>query len=96
MKLSNGEVTVIDDLISTQQQIKLYVEACRLPYQLSGKNKFDVQDIKTQKPVSYVDQKWVMDNFMSDGVGDYLSKYCLLYTSPSPRDNTTSRMPSSA
>ena len=75
MKLSNGEVTVIDDLISTQQQIKLYVEACRLPYQLSGKNKFDVQDIKTQKPVSYVDQKWVMNNFMSDGVGDYLSKY---------------------
>ena len=75
MKLSNGEVNVIDDLISTQQQIKLYVEACMLPYQLSGSNKFDVQDIKTQKPVSYVDQKWVMDNFMSDGVGDYLSKY---------------------
>ena len=25
-----------------------------------------------------------------------LSKACLLYTSPSPRDNTTSRMPSSA
>ena len=24
------------------------------------------------------------------------SRYCLLYTSPSPRDNTTSRMPSSA
>ena len=23
-------------------------------------------------------------------------KFCLLYTSPSPRDNTTSRMPSSA
>ena len=56
MKLSNGEVTVIDDLLSTQQQIKLYVEACMLPYQLSGSNKFDVQDIKTQKPVSYVDQ----------------------------------------
>ena len=26
----------------------------------------------------------------------YLSKTCLLYTSPSPRDNRTSRMPSSA
>ena len=24
------------------------------------------------------------------------NKFCLLYTSPSPRDNTTSRMPSSA
>ena len=27
---------------------------------------------------------------------DVLSKYCLLYTSPSPRDRTRSRMPSSA
>ena len=27
---------------------------------------------------------------------DAWSFYCLLYTSPSPRDNTTSRMPSSA
>ena len=26
----------------------------------------------------------------------YLSEYCLLYTSPSPRDATLSRMPSSA
>ena len=26
----------------------------------------------------------------------YLAKDCLLYTSPSPRDRTTSRMPSSA
>ena len=31
------------------------------------------------------------------GVGDYaLSHGCLLYTSPSPRDLSTSRMPSSA
>ena len=27
---------------------------------------------------------------------EYLNKYCLLYTSPSPRDRTRSRMPSSA
>ena len=30
------------------------------------------------------------------GVGTFLSKACLLYTSPSPRDATLSRMPSSA
>ena len=29
-------------------------------------------------------------------IGIYLSNYCLLYTSPSPRDLSTSRMPSSA
>ena len=28
--------------------------------------------------------------------GDYLTHDCLLYTSPSPRDRTRSRMPSSA
>ena len=28
--------------------------------------------------------------------GKLLSKFCLLYTSPSPRDRTRSRMPSSA
>ena len=32
----------------------------------------------------------------SDKYMDYLSKGCLLYTSPSPRDATLSRMPSSA
>ena len=29
-------------------------------------------------------------------MSDYLSRVCLLYTSPSPRDRTRSRMPSSA
>ena len=28
--------------------------------------------------------------------GDYMGMFCLLYTSPSPRDLSTSRMPSSA
>ena len=34
-------------------------------------------------------------NFLSSIVG-YVIKICLLYTSPSPRDLSTSRMPSSA
>ena len=75
MKLSNGEVVVIDDLIPLQQQIRLYVEACTVPYQLSGSNKFDVQDIRTQKPVSYVDQKWVVENFFTDGVAGFIDAY---------------------
>ena len=32
----------------------------------------------------------------SDSVRDILTQLCLLYTSPSPRDLSTSRMPSSA
>ena len=31
-----------------------------------------------------------------DGVDEALARHCLLYTSPSPRDRTRSRMPSSA
>ena len=31
-----------------------------------------------------------------DQTGDYLCNYCLLYTSPSPRDKRQTRMPSSA
>jgi|TARA_B100001250_G_scaffold29340_1_gene24069 hypothetical protein len=76
MKLSNGEVKIIDDLINEQQKISLYVEACSLPYHIVGSNKFDVQDIKTQKPVSYVNEEWCRNNFFCNGVGEYLSEFC--------------------
>ena len=33
---------------------------------------------------------------VSDAITAYLADVCLLYTSPSPRDRTRSRMPSSA
>ena len=36
------------------------------------------------------------DECLAAGMTKYLSKPCLLYTSPSPRDRTRSRMPSSA
>ena len=38
----------------------------------------------------------VSENSRGKGVGQALVKDCLLYTSPSPRDLSTSRMPSSA
>ena len=34
--------------------------------------------------------------FQKDDIGFKTYEYCLLYTSPSPRDRTRSRMPSSA
>ena len=37
-----------------------------------------------------------LTNIALDLVGHARSYYCLLYTSPSPRDRTRSRMPSSA
>ena len=76
MQLSNGEVKIIDDLVTTQQQIELYVEACSLPYALLGSNKYDVQNLKTQKPVSYLDEEWCHKKFFKNGIGDYLSEFC--------------------
>ena len=51
----------------------------------SGKNKFKF-DIKEQGFA------WIADN----KIELKMIKHCLLYTSPSPRDATLSRMPSSA
>ena len=39
---------------------------------------------------------WEYSAEHADLLGDKLIHYCLLYTSPSPRDRTRSRMPSSA
>ena len=43
--------------------------------------------------VKYLDNVML---FYAEGKTVYLVTYCLLYTSPSPRDRTRSRMPSSA
>ena len=40
--------------------------------------------------------KFLDEDIFSDGLGFDGSSVCLLYTSPSPRDLSTSRMPSSA
>ena len=42
---------------------------------------------------NYFDPFLMLDEFGSENSEDYI---CLLYTSPSPRDRTRSRMPSSA
>ena len=51
---------------------------------------------------NYFDPFLMLDEFGSENSEDYIAGFpphphsCLLYTSPSPRDLTTSRMPSSA
>ena len=45
-------------------------------------------------PPATLDLAKSADAILFGAVGDW--KYCLLYTSPSPRDLSTSRMPSSA
>eukprot|EP00831_Metopus_contortus_P056627 TRINITY_DN48610_c0_g1_i1.p2 TRINITY_DN48610_c0_g1~~TRINITY_DN48610_c0_g1_i1.p2 ORF type:complete len:114 (+),score=14.67 TRINITY_DN48610_c0_g1_i1:3-344(+) len=53
-------------------------------YQMSPGTAFDIYELEKQ-------QKRIVSLYQNNGY-----YYCLLYTSPSPRDLSTSRMPSSA
>ena len=50
--------------------------------------------VLTRQQTKVSDLIWEGDDEPNPNPGDY--KFCLLYTSPSPRDRTRSRMPSSA
>ena len=70
--------------------------------EFKGINPSDADELKLAKGLNYdVLIKWGDPINMSDTFGfnnDYTAflPFCLLYTSPSPRDRTRSRMPSSA
>ena len=70
---------------------------------LSGLENYSLQFSKSFDPEIKVSQKNNQLIILDDSDLDFLSKHenyaakiCLLYTSPSPRDRTRSRMPSSA
>ena len=48
---------------------------------------------KDSKSIDETDKSRIENSFNN---GDHIADFCLLYTSPSPRDRTRSRMPSSA
>ena len=52
--------------------------------------------IESEKPSISELSQYLNDSPFLITVGDAISENCLLYTSPSPRDATLSRMPSSA
>ena len=58
----------------------------------------DLIDLQTAVPALRVNQlqNSAQTNFTIRGFGNGANNPCLLYTSPSPRDLSTSRMPSSA
>ena len=56
----------------------------------------DVRASSSHANVTFPDGNEVTFHRIRDGWDDGLSKHCLLYTSPSPRDRTRTRMPSSA
>ena len=55
----------------------------------------EISSIKNFK-LDFEDGKWVMGIYHNNEGKTLENSSCLLYTSPSPRDGTSSRMPSSA
>ena len=84
-KIANKEEVKLDDMIWAEKLAKRHTTARDW---LNKARRQAAQDI----------QEGSMDDFMNKmGLGDPdPSNYCLLYTSPSPRDVEESRMPSSA
>ena len=77
----HGEVFVTDDGAETDLDLGHYER---------------FTDISSTKNDNITTGKIYSDIITKERKGDYLGKTCLLYTSPSPRDLSTSRMPSSA
>ena len=71
--------------------------AIMVPKNSSIKNIEDLKDAQIGIAGGSIDKSWILIRAYTMKVYGYdLAKYCLLYTSPSPRDLSTSRMPSSA
>ena len=83
---SQGEQRLVQDLIN--EHLKIYgIEVRYIP------RKF----VRQQSIIREVQSSTFDDNFLLEAyVNTYDGYGCLLYTSPSPRDRTRSRMPSSA
>ena len=82
------------NLLSSQNLDSLYVS--RVNDTILSKYLNEKRAIEIQLPRSYeieVDKNYPLMIVLD---GDYMFNICLLYTSPSPRDRTRSRMPSSA
>ena len=82
----------------SQEAIR-YFDMCNIPPPpLPGEGESNVQAFPEGNVSENIEEKAYLVDIVSlnqDGVSPHL-EVCLLYTSPSPRDNTTSRMPSSA
>ena len=64
---------------------------CMREQQSADRSSLDPRSLKDRTPMHFADIDWQNLALASNG-----NCSCLLYTSPSPRDLSTSRMPSSA
>ena len=91
----------MDFTLSKQQQMvqKMYREFAENEVKPLAK-KVDAEEYFPKETVEKMGKLGMMGIYFPTSVGgaggDVLSYVCLLYTSPSPRDRSVSRMPSSA
>ena len=64
--------------------------------QNTAEEKLNMQDVLSMRSSGYYSQRTAGAKNAIDSVLPLMKDACLLYTSPSPRDATLSRMPSSA
>ena len=91
-KLPFGYKMVMGEIVVQPQEAQA-VQGIYTHY-LAGESFNDITDhLKEKGPPYDADKPW-NKNMVARILED--NRYCLLYTSPSPRDLSTSRMPSSA
>ena len=84
-------------LSSTQLKLELKLLVLHTFFSNAVGHRITVPGAKTKTDTIYHSSMEKHLTFHSSGfIPPFLSNYCLLYTSPSPRDATLSRMPSSA
>ena len=95
MALFEGYERKIDKINGVLAQYGLTsVEECR---QICTEKGFDPYEIvKGIQPIAFEDVAWAYCVGAAIALKKGVKNACLLYTSPSPRDRTRSRMPSSA
>ena len=93
--IDKNEIIILDDVIPKVQQDK--IESLLLGHRTSWVYMHDIALSKEDMARNGITQRTPgMASYFNDELIKYHNKFCLLYTSPSPRDRTRSRMPSSA
>ena len=80
------------------EQVSLALDAASTEFYSDGTYKYEGKSLNSSEMISYLSR--LVSNYpivsIEDGLAEDDWEGCLLYTSPSPRDLSTSRMPSSA
>ena len=96
-----GDLMRSPDIVPTGRNIHAF-DPFRMPSLFAMKEGEQQAELLLSKHETYPNSVamvlWGSDNIKSDGlsIAQAMALICLLYTSPSPRDATLSRMPSSA